>query len=77
MTRLPSLLTSIILIAGLAQANPAQWRSEWPQTNFARTSIGDWSEIVSGGLPKDGSRQSTRRNSCGPNRTVGSARASR
>ncbi len=54
MTRLPSLLTSIILIAGLAQANPAQWRSEWPQTNFARTSIGDWSEIVSGGPPKDG-----------------------
>ena len=35
-------------------ANPAQWEHEWPQTDFTVTSIDDWSEVVSGGPPKDG-----------------------
>ncbi|WP_370401195.1 DUF3179 domain-containing protein [Sulfitobacter sp. JB4-11] len=37
-----------------AQADPARWKSEWPETDFARTSVGSWSEIMSGGPPKDG-----------------------
>jgi len=40
-------------IAGLALATPAQWRSEWPDTDFSRSSVA-WSEIRSGGPPRDG-----------------------
>ena len=54
MTRLFSMFATIALIAGLAQANPAQWRSEWPETNFEKSSLDDWSEVISGGPPKDG-----------------------
>ena len=54
MTRFLAFLTSLLLIAGLATANPSQWRHEWPETNFQKTSIDDWSEIMSGGPPKDG-----------------------
>jgi len=54
MARLFSVVATIVLIAGGAQANPAAWRSEWPETNFARTSLDDWSEVISGGPPKDG-----------------------
>ena len=38
--------------AGLA--DPVRWAAEWPQTDFSTTSIDDWSEIRSGGPPKDG-----------------------
>jgi len=58
MTRLLNIVATIVLIAGpiaeSAQANPAQWRSEWPETNFGKTSLDDWSEVMSGGPPKDG-----------------------
>jgi len=37
-----------------AQANPSLWQSEWPDTNFSKTSVSDWSQILSGGPPKDG-----------------------
>ncbi|MEP5730930.1 MAG: DUF3179 domain-containing protein [Sulfitobacter sp.] len=37
-----------------AAANPDVWRGEWPDTNFAKNSVGAWSEIQSGGPPKDG-----------------------
>lgn len=37
-------------------ANPAQWENEWPQTDFSVTNIDDWSEVISGGPPKDGIR---------------------
>ncbi len=43
-------------LAGLAQmatANPDRWKSEWPNTDFTKSSVG-WSEIMSGGPPKDG-----------------------
>ena len=50
----PGLFVTLLLIAGLARADPAQWRHEWPDTDFARTSLDDWSQIVSGGPPKDG-----------------------
>lgn len=38
----------------LAAANPEFWAQEWPDTDFEKTSVGLWSEILSGGPPKDG-----------------------
>ena len=37
-----------------AAANPEYWRSEWPETDFGNTIVENWSEILSGGPPKDG-----------------------
>ncbi|MGR3461460.1 MAG: DUF3179 domain-containing protein [Roseovarius sp.] len=54
MPRLFTVLAVLLLGAPLALANPSQWRAEWPQTDFSQTSIDDWSEIISGGPPKDG-----------------------
>lgn len=48
------LAACVALLAGLAQADPQSWRAEWPDTNFENTVIEDWSEIMSGGPPKDG-----------------------
>ncbi len=39
--------------AGLAAANPAYWKSAWPNTDFTKYNI-EFSEILSGGVPKDG-----------------------
>jgi hypothetical protein len=36
-----------------ASANPESWREEWTITDFTKTSV-DFSEIMSGGPPKDG-----------------------
>jgi len=36
-----------------ATANPSYWKLEWPRTDFTKTSV-DFSEILSGGPPKDG-----------------------
>ena len=36
-----------------ASANPAAWQREWPRTDFSKTAV-DYSEILSGGPPKDG-----------------------
>lgn len=49
-------LTALMLplMASVVLANPDQWRNEWPQTDFSQTSIGNWSEVMSGGPPKDG-----------------------
>jgi len=49
-------LALIALVAGslTLSANPARWRMEgWQKTDFSKTSI-DFSEILSGGPPKDG-----------------------
>ncbi|WP_208353823.1 DUF3179 domain-containing protein [Pseudaestuariivita rosea] len=43
-----------VSLATAAFATPDRWQSEWKQTNFDKRSIGDWSEIISGGPPKDG-----------------------
>ncbi|MEQ9640835.1 MAG: DUF3179 domain-containing protein [Alphaproteobacteria bacterium] len=51
MTRLAALL--IVLLAAPAWADPAQWKSEWPDTDFSRTAV-DFKDILSGGPPKDG-----------------------
>jgi uncharacterized protein DUF3179 len=46
-------LVAILLAVGPALANPERWQREWPNTDFAKTSV-DFVEILSGGPPKDG-----------------------
>lgn len=43
-------LSGTAVFAGQA---PADWKREWPRTDFSKSSI-DFSEIMSGGPPKDG-----------------------
>ncbi|WP_204114101.1 DUF3179 domain-containing protein [Shimia biformata] len=47
-------LAATLAIATPASANPDFWKHEWPRTDFSRTSIENWVEIMSGGPPKDG-----------------------
>jgi len=42
------------LCVTVASASPEFWSREWPDTNFEKTSIENWVEIMSGGPPKDG-----------------------
>jgi hypothetical protein len=50
-----SLLSALVLVcAAAASANPDLWRGEWPRTDFTMTSVQDWSQIRSGGPPRDG-----------------------
>jgi len=46
-------LTLVVATIGVAMAFPQHKRAEWPNTDFAKTSI-DLDEIMSGGPPKDG-----------------------
>jgi hypothetical protein len=49
-----ALIFVLFLHTGDAEAKPKYWKSgEWSETDFAKRS-GDFSEIMSGGLPKDG-----------------------
>ena len=48
----------LVLVMSLLAVHPAQaqvsfWQSEWPNTDFSRTSV-DFAEILSGEPPKDG-----------------------
>ncbi|MBD3679618.1 MAG: DUF3179 domain-containing protein [Rhodobacteraceae bacterium] len=43
-----------LLVSASAWAEPEFWKYEWPRTDFTTTSIENWSEIISGGPPKDG-----------------------
>lgn len=54
MYRLMHIIILIMLMAGLAHADPKFWKHEWPKTDFSKTSVGSWTEILSGGPPKDG-----------------------
>ncbi|MGV6847198.1 MAG: DUF3179 domain-containing protein [Marinibacterium sp.] len=47
-------LAFLMATGGAAATDPARWRGEWPQTDFSTTSLGDWSEVISGGPPRDG-----------------------
>jgi len=49
-----ALAAALSLIGTLALADPDVWRSEWPRTDFSRTSLDGWAGIISGGPPKDG-----------------------
>ncbi|MBR2655114.1 MAG: DUF3179 domain-containing protein [Loktanella sp.] len=44
----------LALTATAGFADPALWRGEWPDTDFETTILDDWSEVISGGPPKDG-----------------------
>ncbi|MDA7426646.1 DUF3179 domain-containing protein [Thalassococcus lentus] len=43
-----------LFFATSATASPEFWQHEWPDTNFEKTSVGNWVEVISGGPPKDG-----------------------
>lgn len=50
------LLLAFALCLGLSAplaADPSDWAAEWPRTDFSRATV-DFSEILSGGPPKDG-----------------------
>ena len=49
-----ALILGACLGAGAAAADPSFWRHEWPNTDFSRTTVENWAEILSGGPPKDG-----------------------
>lgn len=44
----------IALSGSLANASPEFWSFEWPDTDFEKTTVENWVEILSGGPPKDG-----------------------
>ncbi len=44
----------IALLANGAAANPDIWKSEWPGTDFSITNVGNWTDIMGGGPPRDG-----------------------
>ena len=52
--KLTFLSSLMILWVGMLCAEPARWVSEWPKTDFSKTTVKDWGEILSGGPPKDG-----------------------
>ena len=49
-----SAVLALLLWASMSLADPNLWRAEWPQTDFGKTSVKSWGEILSGGPPKDG-----------------------
>ncbi|WP_068109627.1 DUF3179 domain-containing protein [Tropicimonas marinistellae] len=54
--RVSAVLTAafVWMSASTASADPSAWQREWPDTDFSRTALDGWGEIVSGGPPKDG-----------------------
>jgi hypothetical protein len=55
--RIRSILAAAVTSLALptsAVADPNFWKYEWPNTDFTKTSIDSWVEILSGGPPKDG-----------------------
>ncbi|MCF6232816.1 MAG: DUF3179 domain-containing protein [Rhodobacteraceae bacterium] len=49
------LLAGVLAIAATAPlADPNLWQHEWPDTDFNKTTVPDWTQILSGGPPKDG-----------------------
>lgn len=54
MQRMIQIMVAFLLITTPALAEPNIWKQEWPTTDFSKTSIKSWKEILSGGPPKDG-----------------------
>jgi len=54
--RLKTLIAAMAVtcMATVASANPEFWRHEWPNTDFEKTNVENWVEILSGGPPRDG-----------------------
>lgn len=46
--------TGLAVLGSGAIASPEFWAREWPNTDFEKTSVTNWVEIMSGGPPKDG-----------------------
>lgn len=53
MRHLLAVVTAGLMCTSIANATPDFWDTEWPNTDFSKTSV-EWSEILSGGPPKDG-----------------------
>lgn len=51
--RIGAALALMVLAGQGAAADPSAWRSEWPRTDFTKSTV-DLGEIISGGPPKDG-----------------------
>lgn len=49
-----AVIAATLSMAASASATPEYWSSEWPNTDFGKTTVSSWSEIRSGGPPKDG-----------------------
>ncbi len=47
-------VVALCCAAGAAGADPQAWRFEWPDTDFSKTTLESWGEVLSGGPPKDG-----------------------
>ena len=47
-------LFTVLMTSNLALADPNFWKHEWPRTDFSKTTVNSWVEILSGGPPKDG-----------------------
>ncbi|WIY24278.1 DUF3179 domain-containing protein [Parasedimentitalea psychrophila] len=45
---------ALIWLGSFVAADPEQWQRQWPHTDFSRTNVRDWAEILSGGPPRDG-----------------------
>ena len=52
--RLLTLAAAGFLAATQAVSSPEFWVHEWPRTDFEKTNVASWVEILSGGPPKDG-----------------------
>lgn len=52
--RLFPLIVSFCIAASQAAASPEFWVHEWPNTDFEKTSVESWVEVLSGGPAKDG-----------------------
>lgn len=53
-TRLVGIIFATLVFSGPGVADPSFWKHEWPATDFSRTQVSNWAEILSGGPPKDG-----------------------
>ncbi len=49
-----ALIIAALAFVTPAKADPEFWVFEWPVTDFETTSVDDWTEVLSGGPPKDG-----------------------
>jgi hypothetical protein len=52
--RLIPTIAAFCTAASMSAASPEFWSFEWPNTDFDKTSIENWVEILSGGPSKDG-----------------------
>ena len=52
--RLIPTIAALCTAASMSVASPEFWSFEWPDTDFEKTTVQNWVEIVSGGPPKDG-----------------------